>query len=201
MCGRYTISSYNKMHGWKPIYNATPSMLLPVVTKDGPDLMRWGFIPSWSKTFSTTFSTINARVEGLEESKLYGRLLKNHRCIVPANSYFEWSKVGKDKQPYLFKLKNRELFNFAGLWSAWFDDKDNEQRSFTIITCKPNSLQSSVHDRMPVILDKEEEKSWLENENYKVLLDPYPSSKMEMYPVSSLVNKPANNFKEVLKSI
>jgi len=217
MCGRISIwdlKQLDKEYGpWKkqdknqipllkPHYNGSPSQYLPVKTEDGLELMRWGLVPSWSKTFSTSFSTINARAEGIEKSRLYGRLLKTHRCIVPVNSFFEWKHgEGKTKIPMLIKDKKRSLIGLAGLWDHWFDAEKKEFKTFTILTTRPNAFMSSIHERMPVILEKDEEKPWLEEKEYvdfKQVLDPYPENQLIAYPVSSLVNKPSHDNAQVI---
>ena len=220
MCGRISIwdlKQLDKEYGpWrkqdknqipllKPHYNGSPSQYLPVKTEKGLELMRWGLVPSWSKTFSTPFSTINARAEGIETSKLYARLLKTNRAIIPVNSFFEWKHgEGKTKIPMLIKDKKHSLLGLAGLWDHWFDAEKNEFRTFTILTTRPNSFIASIHDRMPVILEKDEEKPWLEEKEYidfKQVLDPYPENQLEAYPVSTLVNRPVNDSPSVIEQL
>jgi len=220
MCGRISQWDVNKIEReykpWRkeipgqqkifnPRYNLAPSQQALVKTKEGLELMRWGLVPSWSKTFSTTFSTINAKAETIETSKLYGRLLKSHRCLIPINAFYEWQVVdSKHKQPYLIKLKKRDNFALAGLYSSWYDEKDKEHRSFTIITTRPNAFMAKIHDRMPRILEKDQEKPWLEEEdvNYKMFFaDQFPSSQMESYVVSTLVNSPKNNSETIITKV
>jgi putative SOS response-associated peptidase YedK len=192
------------MHGWKPRYNISPSQMAPIVTDDGPTEARFGLIPPWEKEFSTKFSTINARAETIEKSKLYARLLKNNRCLIPATSFFEWATTDEGKQPMLIKLKTRPLFYFAGLYDTWHKGEKDEHKSFTIITTRPNSFMATIHDRMPVILETEEETPWITEKDYvdfKQVLDSYPNKDMTAYPVSSIVNKPVNDFPEILKEV
>lgn len=213
MCGRYSIYAIEQQlaaygfrtpKNFKPRYNAAPSEQLPVITEDGTEYMRWGLIPSFSKAFSTTYSTINARSEGIEKSRLYGRLLKDHRCLIPANSFFEWVVTNTGKQPKLIKLKDRELFFFAGLWDHWYDAEKKEFRSFTILTCEPNPFMAKIHNRMPVILEEIELRSWLEEKEYidfKQVLDPFKGKDLTAYPVSTLVNRPANDSEAVIEKL
>lgn len=192
------------MHGWKPRYNISPSQFAPIVTKEGIDEARFGLVPAWSKEFKTEFSTINARAETVQTSKLYSRLLKQNRCLIPATSFFEWTTTGKGKQPMLIKLKIRPLFYFAGLYDTWHRGDKDEHKSFTIITTRPNSFMATIHDRMPRILEKDQEKPWLTEDivNYKVFFDDvFPATQMTAYPVSSLVNRPSNDFPEVIEKL
>lgn len=158
MFGRYSLTFYNKLHGFKPRYNISPTQMAPIVTKLGVDEARFGLVPPWEKDFSTKFSTINARSETLQTSKLYSRLLNNNPCLIPATSFFEWKVTGKGKQPMLIKLKTRPVFFFAGLFDTWHKGETDEHKSFTIITTKPNGFMASIHDRMPRILEKDQEK-------------------------------------------
>lgn len=204
MCGRYSLTSYVQMHGFKPRYNIAPSQNAPIVTEEGFEEARFGLVPSWEKEFTTKFSTINARAETVQTSKLYARLLKKNRCLIPATSFFEWKTISKGKQPMLIKLKTRPLFYFAGLYDTWHKGDKDEHKSFTIITTRPNSFMSSIHDRMPRILEKDQEKPWLNEEiiNYKVFFDDvFPASQMTAYPVSTLVNRPINDSSAVIEPL
>ncbi len=212
MCGRYSLwdlTQLEKTYGpWKPNdsqlpmlkpkYNSAPTMKMPIKTKDGLKMAKWGLIAPWAKEFEMTYSTINARQEGLEDSKLYARLLNKNRCLVPMNSFFEWKGSGKEKTPYLIKLKDREIFAVAGLYDHWHNDKQEEFLSYTIITTEPNRLMESIHNRMPVILSKSDEEKWLNGYNHN-LLDSYPEKEMEAFPVSTLVNKPSNDSTAVIE--
>lgn len=211
MCGAFTVSSFMFLHGFKPRfpfeprYNVRPSQDAPIISPDGIDLARFGLVPPWEKTFNTKFSTINARAETVQTSRLYSRLLKQNRCLIPANSFFEWVTTdGKIKQPYLFKLKHRKQFFFAGLYDTWHRDKEDEHKSFTIITTTPNTFMSKYHDRMPKILEKDQEKPWLTEEhvNFDVFFkDQFPNNELEAYKVSRLVNSPANDNPAVIERL
>lgn len=192
------------MHGFKPRYNIAPSQNAPIVTKDGIDEARFGLVPPWEKEFSTKFSTINARAETVQTSKLYSRLLMKNRCLIPATSFFEWKAVNRGKQPMLIKLKTRPLFYFAGLYDTWHKGDKDEHKSFTIITIRPNSFMSTIHDRMPRILEKDQEKPWLTEDiiNYKVFFDDvFPASQMTAYLVSTLVNRLVNDSPVVIEKL
>ena len=137
---------------------------------------------------------------------MFRTLLKSKRCLVPANSFFEWQKTGQGKVPYRIMLKSEELFSFAGLWDAWTDKETGEVlHTFSIITTDANELVRPIHDRMPVILSPEAEELWLDEHESKEdllsLLVPYKADEMKAYPVSPLVNSPLNNVPEVLNSL
>src|SRR3990167_7936720 len=205
MCGAYSLTSYMNMHGWKPRFNIRPSQFAPIETIEGIKEARFGLIPSWSKEFKTEFSTINARSETIQKSKLYSRLLKKNRCLIPADGFFEWKHVdSKTKQPMYIKLKNRPLFYFAGIYETWHKGEKDEHNSFSIITTRPNAFMAEIHDRMPKILEMDQEKPWLKEEfiNFDLFFkDQFPNTQLMAYPVSSLVNRPTNDSPSVIERI
>jgi len=193
----------------QPNYNASPGQILPVITMNSPKrigLMRWGLIPFWAKDPKIGYRTINARSEEISQKPSFRGPLKNKRCLIPASGFFEWDKKGKEKIPYYFKLKDREIFAFAGLYDTWKDPSGAEIYSYTILTTRANGVVGKIHDRMPVILKRAEEEIWADNSEYDPanlapLTEPYPESEMIMYPVSKAVNSPTNNRPEILENV
>ncbi len=174
--------------GW----NIRPSMKALIVTRNSPNkgvMSVFGYKPAWS----TSMMLINAKSETIAELPTFKKMFRENRCLVPASYFFEWQKSEGMKQPYCIKVKNNNAFSFAGLY--------NEQ-GFVIITTKPNELMEPIHNRMPVILTEKEEDEWLNHETKEdrllAMLTPFPSNKMEAYPVSSLVNSAQIQSKEVL---
>ena len=158
--------------------------------------MRWGLIPSWAKDPAIGNRMINARVETLAEKPAFRAALKKRRCIIPADGFYEWQKLGKVKQPVRIILKSREPFGFAGLWEHWQSPEGEEVLSCTIITTEANTLLKAVHERMPAILTRDDEPAWLnpnaqDPEKLLSLLKQYPPDQMDFYPVSRDVNSPA----------
>jgi putative SOS response-associated peptidase YedK len=216
MCGRYGFTIKDSREVYKRFdiekselelkdnYNVAPTQEMPVVERHSPNslhLRKWGIQPPWSKML-----LINAQASKVNESKVWSKAFRESRCIVPANYFFEWKRQGDMKQPFLIRLKNREMFGFAGLTITYHDKDKKEQIGYVIITTEPNSLMEKIHNRMPVILRKEDEDEWLNPDNVEPekllkLLQPYHTTEMEAYPVSSLVNKPANNFLEITKQV
>jgi putative SOS response-associated peptidase YedK len=217
MCGRYTlvttieeIAKHYKAEPvgeWKPKYNIAPTQLVPVVTSENPDgisFFYWGLIPNWSKEKSVSPKLINARAETLAEKVSFKQPLEKRRCLIPADGFYEWKVLGKKtKIPHRITLKNQGLFSFAGLWEEFEDDNEEVRHTFTIITTRANSLISDIHDRMPVILDKNSEKLWLDESistaDHLSLLMPFPSEEMETYTVSSLVNSVLHDHEGLIK--
>ena len=208
----------------EPTYNAAPSQLLPVMPtfSNTVEYFSWGLVPAWANDLKTN-KPINARAESLATSAMFRSLLSSKRCLVPADGFYEWqvqtitqtdlfgnpttNKRKEKKQPYRIALKNDELFSFAGLWDEWVDKNTGEVlKTFTIITTAANELMRPIHDRMPVILTPEAEELWLDEHetNKSLLLDllkPYDAQAMKAYPISELVNSPANNSAELLNSL
>src|SRR5579859_3287012 len=118
--------------------------------------MRWGLIPRWSRDASIATSTINARSETAATKRAFRDPLRFRRCLIPADGFYEWVRTEKPKQPYCFEVGEGQLFAFAGLWEGWKDSSGNWIKTCTILTTTPNAVTSAVHDRMPVILNRDD---------------------------------------------
>ncbi len=156
---------------------------------------KWGLVPSWARDEKIGYNLINARAETVHEKPSFSRLLRDKRCIIPANGFYEWEKKGRFKKPFIFRLKKGEIFGFAGLWDQWtLPGGSKRLETCAIITTQANRVVRKVHSRMPVIIPLEDIEKWLSLEqDMDDLLDclkPFPPEMMEMWPVSTLVNKP-----------
>lgn len=198
MCGNFALySSFQAIKNYYKLLqkegritaneNIRPSMQVPVIViKQGQrylGFIRWGLIPSWAKDQKIGYKLFNARAETIDIKTSFKNSFKSKRCLIPANGFFEWRK--SDKKKFYFKLKSRELFSFAGLWEAWKNPQGVIIPSCTIITTEPNDLIEKYHNRMPVILKKEDEETWLNSKNndeLKKLLTSYSSNDMEVLP-------------------
>jgi putative SOS response-associated peptidase YedK len=174
-----------------PRYNAAPTQLLPVIMSGshGVSTFFWGTSPEWAKNKTVSEKLINVRTETILEKPSLKKQLSKNRCIVPADGFYAWKKAGKKTLiPYRFVATNQELFSFAGLWDEYEDTDGNAFHTFTIITTVPNDLVSSIHDRMPVILDQEAEDIWLNpgstESELMSLLKSYPTNLINLYSVS-----------------
>jgi putative SOS response-associated peptidase YedK len=218
MCGRYSLvptenlaarfDAQQEQLSLQPRYNVAPSQSLPVVVRNSPNRlveMQWGLIPSWSKEPRAQFSTINARAETIAKSPVFRGPFKSRRCLVPASGFYEWQRTSNGKQPFCIRLKDDDLFAFAGLYDIWHDADGNELYSYTVITTTPNELVAPIHNRMPVILRRDDEDVWLdkatEPARLRALLVTYPAGEMEAYPVSRAVNNPANEGAELMQPL
>src|SRR5882724_12929537 len=223
MCGRFTASFEFReikirwnLRGDFPIfaprYNIAPSQDVPIIirTQDRNEVkpMCWGLVPSGTQDPSIGQRMINARAETLLEKPSFKQLVARRRCLVPADGFYEWRREGNRKVPMWIYLKNRVPFAFAGLWDYWRDlVGDKELYSFTIITTEANALLRPIHNRMPVIYDKEMGRQWLE-ESFgdqpmilAAVLRPWPSELMEAHEVSTLVNSPENDTAESIQPV
>ena len=212
MCGRYTQTADMKTlqerfrlsagrAGLEPRYNIAPTQQAPVVVREAErslEFFHWGLVPSWAKGPKIGHKMINARAESLLEKPSFRKPLQRSRCLVPADGFYEWKKASgwKAKTPVRVVLKGREPFAMAGLWDVWKAPDGTELRSFAIVTTGANDAMKAVHDRMPAILDPQDEERWLDPEvgaeKAAGLLRPWPGA-LELYEVSPLVNSPAND--------
>ena len=190
----------------KSAYNVAPTQdVLTVVggdTRQGM-LMRWGLIPYWAKDTSLGSRMINARAETVAEKPAFRDALRKRRCLILADGFYEWQRTGAAKRPMRAVMRSGEPFAFAGLWSTWKGRNGDRISSCSIITTVANDLLRPIHDRMPVILPKEQEEFWLDasvedSSALASVLTPYPAQAMEMYEVSTLVNSTGNDGPEVI---
>lgn len=222
LCGRFTLIATpeeiaERFHvdlsffdQYEKSYNIAPSQKVFAIINDGKKnragLLRWGLIPPWAKDEKIGFKMINARSETLAEKPSFRHAFKKQRCLIIADSFYEWKKVGDTKQPMRISLKDGRLFAMAGLWERWQAPTDEMIYTCTIVTTKANPLIEHIHERMPVILEKEDEQLWLDRNNQDVhllqsLLKPYSENEMETYPVSHLVNSAKNNSPECIQPL
>ena len=219
MCGRYTLAIpsivvENRFQvildkdSYRERFNAAPGQPLPVITNLEPGKLqyfRWGLIPHWAKDPKTGYRLINARAESILQKPSFRSPMQHYRCLVPADSYYEWQQSPAGKTPFRILMQDETAFAMAGLWSVWKDAEGRPVQTFTIITLAANGLVHEIHDRMPAILLKEKEHIWLDpNLSAKEatnLLQPYPANEMKAYPVSDRVNKAINDDRELLNAI
>jgi len=208
MCGRYAFwSDRNKVLKhfgledaplYSQGYNIAPSHSVPAVRlhQGQRELINchWGLVPHWAK--DTKIQPINARAESVTSKPFFRDSFRKRRCLIPANGFYEWRGREGRKHPYYFRLRDEELFAFAGLWDHW-DSPDESFDSCTIITTGANEIMKPIHSRMPVILDPNDYDAWLE-EGPEELLQPYAGN-MVCYPVSSEVNNPKNDNEELIR--
>ena len=214
MCGRFSLAtSKEKLQQQLPFvetaetlrasYNIAPTQHAYVVTDDQPERFQhitWGLVPHWSNDGKNSGRLINARREGIEGKPSFRVPIRKRRCLVPADSFYEWKRDGTRKTPYRIFQKDGNLLMFAGVWDVYFDG-DYALKTFSIVTTPPNFEMSDIHTRMPVILlTKEQQDIWLQTDDLieaLALLRTPPDGILEMYRVSELVNSVANDSAEL----
>jgi putative SOS response-associated peptidase YedK len=212
MCGRYAITTvpeamralfaYLNQPNFPARYNVAPTQPVPIVrVVEGNRefaLVRWGLIPSWVKDPRGFTLLINARGESAAEKPAFKNAIKRRRCLFPADGFYEWKRDGERKQPYFVRRKGGGPLAFAGLWESWIGPNGEEQETAAIVTTTASPSISHIHDRMPVIVPPEQFDLWLDpNADPEmaaaVVIQPAPDEVIESYPVSSAVNRTAND--------
>ena len=168
--------------------------------------MRWGLIPNWSKNEKMYRNTFNARHDRVAESAIWRWSLGRKRGIVLANGFFEWKKTGGFKQPMYITSKEGEIFQFAALYDSWINTRGEKIDSCAIVTTPSNAFMSSIHDRMPMILDSQSLPIWLdptitEPDRLGSLLIPASEDLLRAYPVSTEVNSYKNDSPNMIAPI
>lgn len=200
MCGRFVLltdlseitESFNIQKvacEYRPGNNLSPgNRIIAVIREEDQNILVdfcWGLIPSWAKDPLIGKKMFNARAETVSEKPSFRNAFRNRRCLIVADGFYEWQKMGKIKTPFYFRLKTGKPFGFAGLYETWTSPDQQQTHTCTIITTEANDLIIPVHDRMPVIVPKDGEGEWLDPEHLNPkgllsLLKPYPAEEMEM---------------------
>lgn len=218
MCGRYTftmpvdrVAEYYDVDDPPPVptrYNIAPSQLVPTIAlkADGTGrslaMLRWGLVPRWATDPNSGPRPINLRSETV--SQKFASQFKHRRCLMPADGFYEWKTVGRKKLPYRFTVGDGEPFAFAALWDEWSGGSETIA-TCCLLTTSANELVRGVHDRMPVILDREAFAEWLDPatpaERLKPMLAPYPADQMRSAEANPAVNSPMTDGPELLTGV
>lgn len=222
MCGRYIIKG-----SWREFvdalriirtddrglnfparYNVAPTQDVPFVARESEEIHvkqgRWWLVPHWAKEIPK-YAMFNARSETAREKASFRDAFKSKRCLVPADGYYEWTKSADGgKDPHCISLPDFEPFVFAGLWSH---NTNLDVTSCTILTAAtpPNIAISDVHNRVPIILNKDNYVAWLDPnvdvESASALLDNHRASELTAYRVSRDVNKNSASGSELIEPV
>ena len=192
-----------------PSYNIAPTQNVAAVINDGVNRVitcRWGLIPPWSKDPAIGNRMINARAETVADNPSFKKPFRHNRCLIVADGFYEWRKEQDRKIPVYVRPVDGRPFGLAGLYSDWSPPDGDKLRTCTIITTEPNSLLKPIHNRMPVIITRQDSRLWLDPnvqdpESLTPLLLPYDSELMEAYDVSRAVNSPANDSPENIEPV
>ncbi|MEM1359127.1 MAG: SOS response-associated peptidase [Bacteroidota bacterium] len=225
MCGRYSTvidEAILRQHfgvdlqlpaqGLTDNYNVAPTQQNPVLTDAVPaqlQLFRWGLVPFWAKDLRIGARMINARREGIENKPSFRKAIRQRRCLVLADSFYEWQRRDGGKVPHRIKPADGSLLIMAGIWESWRPKEEPDAAlvyTYSIITGAPNAEMTPIHDRMPMLLQTEaQQAAWLNREapldEVLDLLRTPPDGTLEAFPVSPLVGNVRNNGPELHESV
>jgi putative SOS response-associated peptidase YedK len=218
MCGRYVITSapeairalfrYQEQPNFPPRYNVAPTQPIPIVRlaqgRRQFALVRWGLLPSWVKDPKAFTLLINARGESVLDKPAFKNAMKYRRCLIPADGFYEWKASGDRKQPYFVRPTSGAPMAFAGLWESWTGPNGEELETAAIVTTTANHTLEDMHDRMPVVVPPDAFDLWLNCAEVDAttaagLIGPAPDDAVEAYPVSTDVNRVANDNAKLLE--
>lgn len=207
MCKAYTLThsaealsrefNLRKAEDFSARFNIRPTQEVPVITMGKSNELSfyfWGATPDFSKNKALSEKLFNIRAETLTDTVLHKKHLSDQRCLVPADGFYIWKQVSKKGLvPYRYFQQEHKLFCFAGLWQAFEDIRGKKSYTFSIITTSANELVAQADSRMPVILDKDARKLWLEGSTEQALtcLVPFSTDEMSGFAVSNRINDPA----------
>jgi putative SOS response-associated peptidase YedK len=215
MCGRFSLKAApddlektleaQLPAGYRPRYNIAPTQdVLAVVMEDGARrarMLRWGLVPFWADDPRIGNRMINARAETVAEKPAFRDSFRRHRCLIPADGFYEWQVAEGGKQPMRIRQASDEPFCFAGLAARW---RRGEQivESCTILTRAANAVLRPIHDRMPVIAPVGDYQEWLSPDvDGAALLARWEAASgidLEAYPVSTAVNRPSHDLPDCI---
>ena len=215
MCGRFSfatnkekvIKEFPKLQLDLPLeinYNVAPTQDAYVINNNFPNVLttfRWGLIPNWTKPGASLRTLINARSESIFSKASFRMPIRKRRCIVLADSFYEWKREGKKKMPYRILPQDDALLKMAGIWDTWRTPSGELIYSFAIITIPPNQEVANIHDRMPVLLqEKSAQEAWLSDipkEEIDNLMQTIADDYLKIYPISPLVNSVKSTMKQI----
>jgi putative SOS response-associated peptidase YedK len=209
MCARFTLTANAKEVAGlfdlveapelPPRYNIAPSQQIAAVRLSSSGqreftFFKWGLVPSWAADEKIGWKLLNARGETVSKKPSFRNSFRERRCLIPADGFYEWVAEGKRKKPFRFRRRDRKPFAFAGLWERWPRPGMEPLESCTIITTSANKLAQPYHDRMPVIVRKEDAERWLAHDSKPAelskLIAPVADDFLVVEPVSDIVNSP-----------
>lgn len=165
--------------------------------------LRWGLTPAWSQSDEAESRLTNARAETLGLKPSFRDAARSRRCVIPASGFYEWQVVGRERRPWLFRLKDESPFGLAGIWERWTAPDGTPVESCAIITSQPNEVMRPIHHRMPVILGPQQFDSWLDPRRTDIcefaeMLQPASAKTMAALAVSSYVSNVQHEGPECL---
>jgi putative SOS response-associated peptidase YedK len=184
-----------------PNWNVAPTQAAMVIRRNPDsgerslDVLSWGLVPFFTKDVKKAQRPFNARSETAPSSSVFREAFRRRRCIVPCDAFYEWQAVADGKQPYAIARADGAPLALAGLWEGWRDAAGEVLRTFTIMTTAANATMAPIHNRMPVILEEEDWRTWLGEvpRDPLDLLRPAAEDVLRLWPVGRAVNNVQNN--------
>lgn len=227
MCGRFAITSppealrrlfgYEARPNFPPRYNIAPTQPIPIVhceraagvTRRVFRLARWAFLPAFVKDPKGFPVLFNARSEGIAEKASFRNAIRRRRCLVPADAFYEWRRMGGAKAPsvpYMARRADGTPMALAGIWETWMGPNGEEVDTAAILTTSANGVSAAIHPRLPVIVAPEDFTPWLDPDETATdtalrLLKPVEDDVLVFTPISDAVNKVANDGPEVMAPV
>ena len=218
MCGRYELHThpaalalaFGLAHppSLTARYNIAPMQMVPIVRRNAAGerelvQVRWGLVPRWSKDPSIGARMINARAETVAERPAFRNAYLRHRCLVPADGFYEWRRTAHGKQPMRIARTDGEPFGMAGLYERWLSPDGEVLDTCTIVTTEANARLRGIHDRMPVIVPPPQYERWLDAADPDVsdLCAPAPEELMRAHAVSPRVNAVRNDDAALIEPV
>ncbi len=223
MCGRFTLSAspaaiadhfgLQETPLLEPRFNVAPGQKIATISAVSGDAQhpvfgwrRWGLVPSWAKDEKIGNRLINARSETVAEKPAFRAAIRCRRCLVPADGFYEWAGSKGSKQPYFIGLSDRALFAFAGLWERWSDPAGEPLESCTLLTTQAAEALRALHERMPVIVDRDDYALWMNPEledpdRLAAVIDRNLGAALDFFPVSTHVNDVRRDDPRCLEAI
>jgi len=218
VCGRFSlggtvrVGQLFELPNWpetSPRYNIAPGQDVPAVIRNRETaaresrLFRWGLVPFWAKDPTIGNRLINARAETVAAKPAFRRPLRERRCLILADGFYEWEQRGRRKQPWYIRMRDSRPFAFAGLWDRWQPASGEPIETCAIVTTEPNEVVGRVHGRMPVILSPAAYGLWLDPtcqdvEGVQAVLRPFPAEEMVAFPVGNQVNSPTHDSPDLI---
>ncbi|HZP88989.1 MAG TPA: SOS response-associated peptidase [Burkholderiales bacterium] len=220
MCGRYELHTpveevarefdamlTDELRDYGAHYNIAPSLRVPVVREGRHgrvlEAMTWGLVPSWSKNAKGN-KPVNARAETLFDKPMFRNAILRRRCLLPANGYYEWRQDGARKQPFWVGMTDGSVFGLAGIWEYWRQEGHDPLITCAVIVTDANELLQPIHDRMPVIVRREDYARWLDptltdQAAIARMMRPVPANMLCVYPISPRVNNARNDDAQLIE--
>jgi putative SOS response-associated peptidase YedK len=214
MCGRTALTAapedlrdvfgLDEVPELTPHYNIPPSSPVEVVrvrrgsSRRKLEPLRWGMVPAWAKDPKIGHKLTLARAETVATAGAFRDALRTRRCLVAVDGFYEWRREGKAASvPFFVRRGDQRPFALAGVWSRWVSKDGEVIESCAILTQPARPPVDAIHDRMPLVLERDTWDRWLdpamtEADAIAALLA-LRTPELIAYPVGAYVNDPRHD--------